>query len=290
MGAELDPGEIASSPVGKTLLDELVTKGWTTATALAGVGEAELYSQVVEAAMSAAPDGIEAALAANAGARSLDPVPLEKIELARRLLNAKGALWWSSSWRDRAQIWLSAGVEAPEPIRSPEPAAAKPPVSLWTSSTLEGMISAWWPVVQSGYLGAPQRWSAWRVNPCPDARVFEIRSAEDWRWLCDAFRGREVESVAQPDWGAVREEFDGVHLTVGGLIRAQAVPITRAGRTTMLWGWDAEGTAWLRWRVQSSNFVGFVQDPSLRRRVARMPLHTRSRLKRLIESFRRPSE
>ena len=53
-------------------------------------------------------------------------------------------------------------------------------------------------------------------------------------------------SDVAPDWVAVRREWDGVHLSFGGLLAASLVPLGRAGERTALWTWECEQTCWLR--------------------------------------------
>lgn len=90
-------------------------------------------------------------------------------------------------------------------------------------------------------------------------RVLEIRTPEDWVDLCrrravdvsasrrqDWYRttGRAGDWVL-PDWDAVAEEWDGVHLTVAAYVsgagRALAVDEDRA---TVIAGWDPDTTYW----------------------------------------------
>ncbi len=92
------------------------------------------------------------------------------------------------------------------------------------------------------------------------SRVLEIRTPEDWVKLCrnasvdvsasrrhDWFRttGRAGEWVL-PDWDAVAEQWDGVHLTVAAYLagagRALAVDESRA---SVIAGWDPDTTFWL---------------------------------------------
>ncbi|MFK4791099.1 hypothetical protein [Microbacterium sp. ZW T5_56] len=90
-------------------------------------------------------------------------------------------------------------------------------------------------------------------------RVLEIRTPEDWTGLCRRFSvdvsasrrhewfrttGR-VGDWALPDWDAVAEEWDGVHLTVAAYLagagRALAVDEDRA---SVIAGWDPDTTYW----------------------------------------------
>src|SRR5439155_5098853 len=136
--------------------------------------------------------------------------------------------------------------------------AGKPPTAIWTSSALAGQPSAWWPVLRDGADAAPPEGpqSIWRITPDPEARVFEIRVPEDWQWLCEAFPASIRNDLVLPDWEAAADLFDGIHLTVEGLIRVQGLRLETAQGAAMLDDWDAEATAWLRWSVVDVERLG----------------------------------
>lgn len=48
-----------------------------------------------------------------------------------------------------------------------------------------------------------------------------------------------------PDFAAVAQEYDGVHLTVTGYLTTAGRPLAAAGGMTMLAGWDPDATYWL---------------------------------------------
>ena len=109
-------------------------------------------------------------------------------------------------------------------------------------------------------------WSSartWPVQPPPAARVLEVTGPEVW---ADLVRRHPLDVTASrrhdwwrvtgeggpwclPDWAAVAEEFDAVHLTVDGYLGAagRALPVrTAAGpASTVLAGWDPGTTWWL---------------------------------------------
>jgi hypothetical protein len=64
--------------------------------------------------------------------------------------------------------------------------------------------------------------------------------------------------LVEPDWPSVAGEFDAIHLTVAGLATAQGVPVAGERDVSMLWGWDAEATAWLTWQVENVQFLGIA--------------------------------
>lgn len=99
-------------------------------------------------------------------------------------------------------------------------------------------------------------------------RIFEIGSPEDWIYLCrmyplevtaqkrhDWYRstGRAGEWT-MPDWAEVAADYDGVHLTVAGYLRAagRALP-TGPNTASVLAGWNPDTTYW---------FTGYGQPRS----------------------------
>jgi hypothetical protein len=102
---------------------------------------------------------------------------------------------------------------------------------------------------------------SWPVRSPGRARVLELAGPADWVALVQQFpllvsyarrhdwwrvSGRDGGWLI-PDWAAVAEEFDAVHLTVDGYLstagRALTVPGT--GACTLLGGWDPDATWWL---------------------------------------------
>lgn len=93
------------------------------------------------------------------------------------------------------------------------------------------------------------------------ARVYEIGGADDWAELCRRFpldvtasrrhdwyraTGRAGDWVI-PDWTAVGEHYDGVHLSVAGYLRAAGIAIPVDERTaSVVAGWDPDQTWWFR--------------------------------------------
>ena len=121
----------------------------------------------------------------------------------------------------------------------------------------------------------------WRVRVSEAARVYEINGAADWHRLCAAYPARSARDTSDPEasdraswsvyplrlydgsrgvdavtdmerwltpnWAAVAEDWDGVHLTLGGLLTAEKVRVASAAGWSMHRFWDIEQTMWLRW-------------------------------------------
>ncbi len=103
----------------------------------------------------------------------------------------------------------------------------------------------------------------WPVQPPHDARVLELAGPAAWAGLVERFQldvtasrrhdwwratGRDG-AWAIPDWAAVAEVYDAIHLTVDGYLATvgRALPVdTPAGHAaTVLAGWDPGVTWWL---------------------------------------------
>jgi hypothetical protein len=250
---------IAGSPVGVRVLDMLVADEFATERSIGELSEAALYEVVTEAA-----EQVSSEKWSPAPARFWpweDRVSAEVADrIARAVPASAGARWWSGVVFDRPQVWLGSVATTPTAGIVTPPCAGKPPTAIWTSSALAGEPSAWWPVVRNGADGSPPDGpqSIWRITPQPDARVFEIRAPSDWQWLCESFPGPDRGAYAAPDWDAVGNAFDGLHLTVEGLIRTQGVAVATNRGPAMLEHWDAEATAWLRWSVSSLERLGTI--------------------------------
>jgi hypothetical protein len=234
-------------PVEVEFLRDLVACGYTSPDTIASMSEASLYRHVVAAALCISEPVAAAPLDANEARRLA--------RVAEAVDAASGSRWWSAPWWSRPQIWLSGEHEPPRPEPSLPPARGKPPAVLWTSSAVDGLPCAFWPVVESGVLAGPRTWWAWRLEFDEAPMVLEIDSVEDWRRLCDQYPGAE----GGPAWRDVSKDFDAVHLTTRGLLRNQGRTVETSHGPAVLLGWDAESTGWFRWRVTSAVSLGQVE-------------------------------
>ncbi len=176
--------------------------------------------------------------------------------------------WWSDLDRTQ-QVWAATTADEPAPGRFSadlsrmHDEAPKPRRALWTSTRTSASLSPW--------LDHPERADIvhlWRLAVSPAARVAEVHSPEDWCALALAhpYRARGFvftglknrPSSAQrldPDWTKVAEEWDGVHLSVGGWLTAEDVAYESKGGRTELRGWGMESTVWLRWSFDSAEAI-----------------------------------
>jgi hypothetical protein len=174
--------------------------------------------------------------------------------------------WWDAVDRMH-QVWVGRAGEAPIEGRlmvdlSPFHAEApKPRQAFWTCTRLSTLVSPWLESSEKLTRG-PERF--WVVTASEAARVAEIHSPNQWSDLARAYPRTEPGSTftttwprpesstrLDPDWSKVAQDWDGVHLSVGGLLTAEDVPRQSGGLTTELRGWNMESTVWLRWSFDS---------------------------------------
>jgi hypothetical protein len=261
---------ITSSPVGTRLLDDLVTDELGTARALSELSESELYEYVTGAAVEVSSEKWSPTPGRSwPWEARVSPAVAER--LARGIVTSTAAKWWSVGCGARPQVWIGREFSAPAAGIASPGLAGKPTTAIWTSSAVAGLPSAWWSVLKDGADSAPPEGpqAIWRLTPHPDARVFEIRTPADWGWLCEAFPGPAVDGWVTPGWETAKEVFDGIHLTVEGLIRCQGAAVETAHGIAKLDHWDAESTAWLRWSVASLERLGSVSSARSRTPQAR---------------------
>ena len=86
----------------------------------------------------------------------------------------------------------------------------------------------------------------------PSVRVFEVHGPEDWNRLCVRYPAKGTKDGPPdpewlvPDWGAAAAEWDGVHVSLGGLLTTEQVRYESTGGVSMLLFTESELTYWLR--------------------------------------------
>lgn len=101
----------------------------------------------------------------------------------------------------------------------------------------------------------------WVVHTRNNPRVYEIRNPTDWAHLVDSYPLAVPESKRYdwfrttgehhhwviPDWVAVAEDYDGVHLSLHGYLTTPgiAIPLSNSAGATVLAGWNPDVTWWL---------------------------------------------
>ncbi len=199
-------------------------------------------------------------------AAELPALARERAAQARAVIEHPGTAWWFDDIDLDSQTWVSIhgtlqkliygtppntmGWDRPEkPSRSWERYAQKP-FGNQITSTLYG------PHLTSKLVGYDERvgdlWCKfplewWSMRFLEEVRVFEIHGPADWHDLCVRYpaKGTEDDRLV-PNWGAVAEEWDGVHLSFGGLLTTEQNRYESPAGWTMLNSWHAEQTYWLR--------------------------------------------
>ena len=171
--------------------------------------------------------------------------------LTQEIADHPAFAWWWSPLDTARQMWLSPWLPADVPAdldldawRKPGPSDDPDPVphgGLQTTSTLrDGSSSeATMYTLAVGDYVTTFPMGAWEVSFPDGLRVREINGPGDWQALYADFPapGGQV-----PDWSAVAEAWDCVHVTLGGALSCQGIQMEQGDA----WAWIAEQTAWLR--------------------------------------------
>jgi len=114
----------------------------------------------------------------------------------------------------------------------------------WHPHVVAGLDCLWYRRYRRGF---QPPFARYRLTIAPTARIYEIDGPNAWRRLCTRYPTAGEDARLVPDWSAVADEWDGVHLTLGGLLTAEQVHVEGPEEGwTEHWGWDAEQTVWLR--------------------------------------------
>jgi hypothetical protein len=132
--------------------------------------------------------------------------------------------------------------------------------TVWTSRGNVGDLPAVGLACAEDPLGE-EEFEVWAVGIDPAARVYEVHEPGDWGRLAAAhprdvtasrrhdwsrWTGREGRWIL-PDWRSVAAQWDGVHVSVAGYLSTSGMAVEAgAGAATLLAGWDADQTLWLR--------------------------------------------
>lgn len=199
-------------------------------------------------------------------ASELPTLAREKIDQARAVIEHPGTAWWFDDINLNSQTWLSihgtlnkfiygtppdtmAWNQPQNPSRAWERYAQKPYGNQITSTQYGpdsiSQLIAYDKRIGDYFCQFPL--ACWSILFLEEVRVFEIHGPSDWHDLCVRYPAMDTEDDRLvPNWGAVSEEWDGVHLSLGGLITAELNRYESAAGWTMLDFWHAEQTIWLR--------------------------------------------
>jgi hypothetical protein len=183
--------------------------------------------------------------------------------LAERLVAEPGAAWWAAPFDPDAQVWSASGWPRDRirirPAPQPEPweAYAERPREWALSSTRFDGCSSLEAALATGLgewlLDHPSDAETHAVRVAQGARVFEVDGPAAWHELCvrypsdaPAEQSPAGEEVLTPHWFDVARAWDGVHLSLLGLLTTPWVAVTSEAGVSRLWSWDVEGTLWMR--------------------------------------------
>jgi hypothetical protein len=180
---------------------------------------------------------------------------------ASHLLNAPATADWFANLDRKRQMWIARDGRPAEPASfSPElrPFGAgitKPRRALWTSTSVGKCPSGWIFYLRWGEDRREPPYHPWRLQVLSSARVYEVHRPQAWQTLCLAYPAPSSlaypmptpQDLIEPDWQAVARDWDGIHLSLGGVLTAERVRWGKPSAQTHLFGWDVESTAWLRW-------------------------------------------
>lgn len=203
--------------------------------------------------------------------------------LARAILEHPGSDWWFAPIDRKAQVWAARAENAsaaPTQARFASPSNNRWATwenrpnkgGLYTATLFDGE-TALFAALDSGVselsVDFKSPAACWRLIASESARVYEITSPMDAHELCARYptRGRscgdylrlfpvkriepnadtDEKSFLTVDWEAAAKDWDGVHLTFGGLLTSDSVRIASSAGWSMLMFWDLEQTLWLRW-------------------------------------------
>jgi hypothetical protein len=132
-------------------------------------------------------------------------------------------------------------------------------VGLYTCTGYADGQGMWRAYIESAVSGSgfERPWHVWRVSASFSARVCEVNTARAWADLNMRYPLIKGELI-YPNWLAIAEDYDAVHLTVMAIAAIQGVRIsTEVGLIAPSY-WDVESTLWLRWSFDVASEVEIV--------------------------------
>ena len=103
--------------------------------------------------------------------------------------------------------------------------------------------------------------AAWQVRFEQDAPVREINHPADWHTLCLEFPYRAPDGRLIPNWREVSDNWDGVRLTLGGVLSGEQARYEANSERSMMQFCHCEQTRWLkRLRITGERLPDFQQS------------------------------
>ena len=178
--------------------------------------------------------------------------------LVEATLAYDGTAWWYEPPDLERQVWVAHEGETPDPTQWKQPKsppsrwecyAQKPDSLQYTSTSYDGYVSLL--IAYENHAGDhwAQSWplQCWLMRMPADVKIYELNGPEDWHRLCVAYPAHDFEDGRLvPDWGAASGDWDGVHLSLGGLLSCDQRRVESAEGWSMHEFWHVEQTFWLR--------------------------------------------
>ena len=175
-------------------------------------------------------------------------------DLALRIVSNPAFDWWYEPFDRESQIWSSPQMPgqyydplkpfAPESWHKSAPPRVNddfplPNTLSQTTSTLRGGSSSEWTAFD---LSAADHicffpLATWQVRFGQSVRVREINHPADWHDLCLEFPHRAPDGRLIPNWREVADAWDGVHVTLGGVLSCEQARYERDGEWSMMQFW-----------------------------------------------------
>ena len=182
-------------------------------------------------------------------------------DLALWVVSNPAFAWWYEPLDLESQIWSSPQMRgnpgplepfAPDSWHKPNPPLVRedsplPSTLSQTTSTLRGGSTAEWTAFDlcAGDHICEFPLAAWQVRFGQSVRVREINHPADWHDLCLKFPHREPDGRLMPNWREVADAWDGVHVTLGGVLSCEQARYERDGEWSMMQFWHTEETCWM---------------------------------------------
>lgn len=180
---------------------------------------------------------------------------------AEQLLDTPATTDWFANLDRKRQVWIARDGLPAEPasfsadLRPFGAGITKPRRALWTSTSAGNCPSGWIFYLRWGEDHREPPYHPWRLQVPSSARVYEVHGPRAWHTLCLAYPAPSSpaypmpmpKGLIEPDWQAVANDWDGIHLSPGGLLTTEQVRWGKPRAQTHLFGWNVESTAWLRW-------------------------------------------
>jgi hypothetical protein len=183
---------------------------------------------------------------------------------------------WETDIRTTTQLWV-----ARQPNVRPGPTHLRDASGYWGGGvwrpatggfwTTTALDDEWSPWLDDLAAQSPAR--LWRLGVADSARIYTVRSGEDWRDLVTAYPvqverhpvhlNAEVSIPAPlylPSWPDVANDWDAVRVTMSGKVRALfTVHAVRDGYTILNDESGVEETLWLHWAFETVDDLGVFE-------------------------------